>query len=292
MVRFSLNRAVPTMRGGPFSFGGLREPAVEQELAETKGQLIEQARCPLKSHSGSDSVGRQVAATVHFDLQGVHAGAGRAVALDDMPTGEGLVDTRPEAHRRDDLHRLCRDPRRRALPKTIANDYLGTSVGRRHRMTIQEEGAAILVKQAPELFLDGPVIGPMNLFEALFQLVLGNGLAPERTMARRSAGNDSKATSCTRAEGGKRSRSDHGGVDLIFRAIAVDGSARSARDDRSDALLNCARHKLVDKGIFQRVKGPTPSGGQRDQPVWIIAPGMGNRQENRNMSRRQMDVRR
>jgi hypothetical protein len=72
-------------------------------------------------------------------------------------------------------------------------------------MTIEEEGAPKLVKQAPELFLDAKVKGPMNLFEALFQLMLGNGTAPERPMARRSSRNYSEPPACTRAEGGDRS---------------------------------------------------------------------------------------
>ena len=122
--------------------------------------------------------------------------------------------------------------------------------------------------------------------------MVGDGLAPEGSMARSSARDDPKTASRTWAQGGDRSRPHHGGVDFIFCTIAVDGSAGSASDDCSNALLHGSRYELVDKGVFQGVKGPMPSLGQCDQPVWIFASGMGNRQENRDMGRRRMDVRR
>ena len=90
-------------------------------------------------------------------MKGMDTASGRSVALDDVASGEGLVDADPEAERRHDLDCFRGHPRCGALSVAVADDDRRPAFGRRHGMTVKQQRASESVEQAKQWL--APLIG-------------------------------------------------------------------------------------------------------------------------------------
>ena len=82
------------------------------------------------------------------------------------------------------------------------------------------------------------------------------------------------------------------GVDLVLGAVAVDRGPRRPGDDGADPVAKRAPDQPVDQRVLERLeRARRPQRAMRDQPVGIIAPGMGHRQQHRQLAARRMDDR-
>ena len=159
-------------------------------------------------------------------------------------------------------------------------------------MAIQQQRAAELVEDSRQLVLDRAMVWPMHLVEPVFELLRRDRLPPERSVARSSARDDPKPAASARTERADRTGPHHRRIDLVLRAVAVDRAARSAGNHRSNAHLDGARDELVHERVLEDEERTAPTLAEGDQPVGIVAPGMGNRQEHGDFGAWRMDRRR
>ena len=122
-------------------------------------------------------------------------------------------------------------------------------------MAIEQEGAAEAVHQQSELSLNRFVIGAVRLAEAIVELLGRDRASPQIAMLLGSGRNDSEAAAGAGADSPTPGAVNHRGIDFIFRAVAIDGSARRPRDYRAAAALKCAPYQPVDQRIFKNRKG-------------------------------------
>ena len=158
-------------------------------------------------------------------------------------------------------------------------------------MTVEQQCAPKSVKDPGKFILDRPVIRTVHLVQTRFQFMPGDGLSPQRAMARRAPRDYSQAAARPRTKRRYRTGSHDRGIDLVFSPIAVDGAAGSARDHGTNSSSNRAFDELVYERIFQRVERTvTPLAGG-NQPIGIVTAGMRNGEEHGNIRTRRMDVR-
>ena len=159
-------------------------------------------------------------------------------------------------------------------------------------MTVEQQGAPVPVKKSRKLFFDRAMERPMHLIEPILQVLRSDRLPPQRPVTGRPAWNDAEPSTGPWAQGRNRSRADDGGVDFVLGAVAVDGPARSAGDDRGETMFDRWGDELVDERVLERMERPVAALAECDQPVGIVSSGMGNGQEHGNIGARRVDVRR
>ena len=143
-VRSSLNfRPSRQCRGGRFLFGGGRDGAVEQRLAEADGERFDQRA--MRSKPGpAVRPSRRDRAPVDFELERVDAArrAGRAARR--YGRRQGIVERRAEARGAGDPRRLGADPGRGAACRGGRRTRSAALPARRrrHRMAVEQQRAA------------------------------------------------------------------------------------------------------------------------------------------------------
>jgi hypothetical protein len=78
-------------------------------------------------------------------------------------------------------------------------------------------------------------------------------------------------------------------IDFVLGAVAVDRGSRRLGDDRAGALAHGPPDQPVDEGIFERGKRNAPVPGMPEQPVGVVAAGVGDRQRDRKPPARRVD---
>src|SRR4051812_25879169 len=102
-------------------------------------------------------------------------------------------------------------------------------------------------------------------------------------------GNDTEAAAGAGADPVAPSPFDNRWIDLIFAAIAVDGGARGAGDDRPAAALKGSPDQSIDERVLERGQRGLARGCEPDQPVRIVAAGVRHRQQYRQFPTRLVD---
>jgi hypothetical protein len=104
-------------------------------------------------------------------------------------------------------------------------------------------------------------------------------------------GNDAETTARTGAERGDRAGAHYGRVDLVLGAIAVDGGARSLRNDRADPFVDCAFDQFIDQRVFEGMKSLGAALAHGDEPFGIVPAGMRHGNQHRHIGSGRIDGR-
>ena len=108
-------------------------------------------------------------------------------------------------------------------------------------------------------------------------------------MLLRSRRNDSKPAAGPSADPVAARALNHGRIDLVFGAVAINRGTRSPRDHRPAAALERAPYEPVDERILEHGQRRLASRGETDQPVGIVAAGMRHGKQDRKIPARLVD---
>jgi hypothetical protein len=117
-------------------------------------------------------------------------------------------------------------------------------------MAIEKQRAAEPVQEKRKLVVDRGMIGTMDLVDSRTELRVRDRAAPQMSMLLRTSGNDPETAARPSGDAGPACSLDHGRVDLILGAVAVDGCARRSGDHRPGAAADSAPGEPVDERIF------------------------------------------
>src|SRR5258705_474167 len=85
------------------------------------------------------------------------------------------------------------------------------------------------------------------------------------------------------------SRLNHGSAVRPWRSPITIAGTPGAGDDRSDSACERAPGEMIDQRVFERAERRAAGAGQFDQPLGVVASGMGNRQQHGELAARWMD---
>ena len=156
-------------------------------------------------------------------------------------------------------------------------------------MAVEEERAAETIEELTEQCFNGFVVRAVSQAEALLELLGRNGPAPEITMLLCASRNDAKTTACTGADSPAPCPVNDRRIDIVFGTVAVDGGTRGSCDNGAAAPLQGTPHEAIDEGIFERRQRAFAARRHRQKPVWIVAAGMRDREEDRQVPSRFMN---
>jgi hypothetical protein len=278
------------MRGGRFLFGGGGDLPAEQKLAEADGQCIEQSRDPFEATAWAVELLIEIAAAVDFDLDSVNIAPRRSVPLGDMPARKRLVEAREKSGGTGNSQSLRADPGTCAAPVAVAeHDRRDTRRRRRHRVAIDQQGAAKSFDEGCQLPLDGTMVGPVRLNQPPLQMIGGEGLAPEISVVVGPSWNDPEPAPRASANPPRAGALYDGRIDIVFSPVAVHGGAWRSRDNRRKTTLNRRPNQPVDQGIFEHGERAAPVRRPCNEPARIVAARVRDRQQNRELAARPVD---
>ena len=214
------------------------------------------------------------------------------MALDHMAACKGVIEagSKSAAPRRRDGAKAERVIS--GTTATVADDDCWDAIwGWRHRVAVKEESAAKSLQETAELLLDRAMIGPMGLIDAMLKLLRVDGRAPEIAMLLGSRRDNPEAATSPGRHWSPTCTVDHRRVYFIFSAVAVDGSARRSRNDRSATSLQRSPDEAIDERVLERNQGRFAGGSHLDEPAGIVAPRMRNGKENGKLASRRQDDR-
>jgi hypothetical protein len=81
---------------------------------------------------------------------------------------------------------------------------------------------------------------------------------------------------------------DERGVDFVLRAVAIDRRPRSYGDDGSSPLADRSPDEPVDQRIFESDERSPPMRRELEQPLGVVAAGMGDRKHDRQPTARRV----
>lgn len=278
------------MRGGRFLFGRGGDLPADQKLAEFDGECIEQSRDASEAAAWAVELLIEVAPAVDLDLDSVNIAPRRSVPLGDMPARKRLVEAGRISGGAGDPQGLRADPGTCAASVAIPeHDRRDTRQRRRHRVAIDQQGAAKSFDEGCQLPLDRTVVGPVRLNQPLLQMVGREWFAPEISVVVGPSWNDPEPAPRASANPPGSEALHYRRVDIVFRPVAVHGGSWRSRDDCRKTALNRGPYQLVDQGIFERGERAAPVRRPCNEPARIVATRVWNRQQNRELAARPVD---
>ncbi len=156
-------------------------------------------------------------------------------------------------------------------------------------MAVEQKSAAEAVDKKRELRLDRFVIWPVRLAQTVIELLRADPPPPQIAMLLGSCRNDSETATRACAHPAAASTIDDRRVDFVLGSVAVDRRARRSSDHRAAAALQRSPDQTVDERILKGCQRRLSGRGKRDEPVGVVPAGVGNRQQDRQVSTRLVD---
>ena len=149
--------------------------------------------------------------------------------------------------------------------------------------------AAMLLDQGRQGIGDGGMIGAMGGIDRASNSLAETGRRHRNPSRNGAAGNDSQPRARAAPQVARKGEVDHGRIDFMLGAVAIDHSARRPGDDRANTVGDRAPRQPVDQRILERLERSAAAAGEPVEPIGIGAPRMRNRQKNRQRVARRMD---
>jgi two-component system, cell cycle response regulator CpdR len=219
--------------------------------------LLERVLEGVIAAGAGDALLVHVETAVDFDLQGVDAAAGAAVAAGGIAAGIGSVAGDSEALRPE----AALDPGHQAGVGAGAEPVAEHDIGqcaaprlqRGHRVAVDQQGLAVRAAQRVQLGGQVQVVGVVDMNEAFLAFGAGQEAAIDRLAPGADAGQAAETGLDPRrgqGAGAGRAVMEHGGIEFVGIAVEVHDRAAIAGGDEAGAEGRGAGEQLIDEGIF------------------------------------------